>query len=117
MATQRRSFKVAEKIRMIVAEQLHRMPDPRFSLVTVTAATVGPDLRTAKIYWTVSGDKDRIEEVKEAFKVATGAFRKVLSKELEMKFVPEVKFFYDDTLDTSEEVERLLSKIRHQDDI
>jgi len=115
MATKRRSFKVAEKIRMIVADHLHRMADPGFSLVTITAATVGPDLRTAKIYWTVSGGKERIEEVTEAFKSTTGVFRKALSKDLETKFVPELKFFYDDTLDTSEEVERLLNKIRQQD--
>lgn len=91
--------------------QLSRTADPRFSLVTITSAFVSPDLRVARVYWTISGDAERRREVQEAFEAAAGLFRRSVGHELGLRFVPELKFFYDDTLDTCEEVERLFARI------
>lgn len=88
------------------------MADPRFFLVTITSVVVSPDLRNAKIYWMVTGGRDRAPEVEEAFESAHGHFRRLVGKELGVRFVPELKFFYDDTLDTAEEVERLFKRIQ-----
>jgi len=111
MTNQRRRYKVAEKIREIVAQEFVYTADPRLSLITITSVVVSPDLREAKIYWNVFGPKERIAEVKEAFKSAAGMFRKKLARGLKTKFVPRLSFFYDDTLDTCEEVEELFKKI------
>jgi len=112
MASKRRVFQVAEKVREAIAMQLSRIADPRFSLVTITSVMVSPDLRYAKVYWLVSGDEERVEQVEEAFASATGLFRRVIAHELGLRFVPELRFFYDDTLDACAEVERLMAKIR-----
>jgi ribosome-binding factor A len=117
MAVKRRVFQVGERIKEVVADQLLRTADPRFSLVTVTSVMVAPDLRNAKVYWvvsTVSGAdrKERIAEVQEAFENAEGLFRRVIGKELGIRFTPELRFYYDDTFDTVEEVERLMQKIK-----
>ncbi len=114
MAKQRRVFQVADKIRQVVASELNRMADPRFTLVTVTNVVVSPDLRNAKIYWVVSGGEERIEEVQDALKHAAPHFRRVLAKALQIRFVPEVRFYYDDTSDTIDEVERLLARVREE---
>jgi ribosome-binding factor A len=120
MSGQRRVFQVGERIKELVAEQLQRVADPRFSLVTITSVMVSPDLRNAKVYWVVSllGDADRderIAEVQEAFESAAGLFRKSISKQLGIRFTPELRFYYDDTLDTVENVERLMARIRPKD--
>jgi ribosome-binding factor A len=78
---------------------------------------VSPDLRVAKVYWVVSmlsgvDKEERIQEVEEAFASAEGMFRRLLAKQLGVRFVPELRFYYDDTLDTVEHVERLMSKIK-----
>ena len=114
MAGRRRIFQVAEKIREIVATELMRTADPRFSLVTVTSVMTSSDMRHAKVYWIVSGGKERIAEVAEAFDSAAGLFRRAIGAALGIRFVPEIKFFYDDTFDTSEEVERLLARVRNR---
>lgn len=111
MPNQRRVYRVAEKIRNVVALELNDMADPRFSMVTITSVVVSRDLGHAKVYWVVTGGKERIAEVEEAFRSAEGIFKRAIGKELGIRFVPEVKFFYDETLDTCEEVERLLSRI------
>lgn len=117
MAKKKRVFQVAERIKEIVAEVLTRTADPRFSLVTITSAYITPDLRQAKIYWVTSmadssKREERFAEVDEAFETAAGLFRRQIGKELGIKFVPALKFYYDDTLDTVEEVERLFQKAR-----
>lgn len=117
MAVKRRVFQVGERIKEVIAEQLMRTADPRFSLVTITSVMVTPDLRNAKVYWvvsTVSGvdRKERIAEVQEAFENAAGMFKRIMGKELGIRFTPEPRFYYDDTFDTVEEVERLMQKIK-----
>lgn len=117
MAGSRRVYQVGERIRELIANHLLHTADPRFTLVTITSVMVSPDLRSAKVYWVVSSlsgqDRaERISEVSEAFHSAEGLFRKMLGKPLGIRFVPELKFFYDDTLDTAENVERLIARIK-----
>jgi ribosome-binding factor A len=80
MAKQRRVHKIAEQIRNCIALQLQRVADPRFSLVTITSAVVSPDLRNAKVYWMVSGDAERRDDVSEAFANAAGLFRRAIAQ-------------------------------------
>lgn len=116
MVQKRRTFQVAEKIREILAQELNQVADPRFKLVTITSVKVSSDLRHARIYWVVTGGAQRVQEVTEAFKSAGGMFKRVLASELKIRFVPELVFFYDDTLDTCEEVERLMARINEGQD-
>ena len=115
MAKQRRVHRVAEKVRETVALELQRMADPRFSLVTITSVVASADLRNVKIYWMASGDAARRKEVEEAFQSAGGVFRRVIGRDLGIKFVPELHFYYDDTLDTDEEVRRLFERVHAHD--
>jgi len=117
MAGNRRVYQIAERIKELVAEHLLYTADPRFSLVTITSVMVSPDLRNAKVYWVVSflsgvDRQERIAEVNDAFETASGHFRKILAKQLGVRFVPDVRFYYDDTLDTAEHVEKLMERIK-----
>ena len=111
MARERRVYQVAEKIRMTIANQLLHAADPRFSLVTITSVVASRDLRHAKVYWVATEGRDRCAEIDEAFTAAAGMLKKVVGDALGIRFAPDLKFFYDDTLDTVEEVERLFAKI------
>ena len=112
MANQRRVFKIGERIQGLIAAELQRVADPRFFLVTITSVLVSPDMRSAKVYWTVNGDSaERRLEVEQAFEGARGLFRRAVSGELGIRFVPVLKFFYDDTLDVSAEVDKLFARI------
>jgi ribosome-binding factor A len=117
MAGNRRVYQVGERIKELVAEHLLYTADPRFSLVTITSVMVSPDLRNAKVYWVVSflsdtNREERIAEVDEAFNSALGHFRRVIAKQLGVRFVPDLRFYYDDTLDTAEHVEKLMQRIK-----
>ena len=108
----RREYKVAEKVKEIVATELLKTNDPRLNLVTISAVTCTPDLRLAKIYWVVSGTAATKSQVQQAFDDAASYFRRAVAASLNARFTPELRFYYDDTLDTVAEVEKLFEKIR-----
>jgi len=115
MAQKRRIYQIAEKIRNAVAMELLHAADPRFHMVTITSVVASSDLRQAKIYWVVSGEAERRGEVEKAFTSAAGMLKRVVGKDLGIKFIPDLKFFYDDTLDTTAQVERIFHEIQQQD--
>ena len=112
MANPRRTHRISERIQAVVANELIRMADPRFHLVTITSVQANPDLRLAKVYWMVHGDAEKQAETKDAFTGAAGHFRKLLAYELDLRFTPEVRFYYDDTFDEQERMERIFDSIR-----
>ena len=111
MATTRRTYRVAEMLREQMATKLLQLSDPRFYLVSITGSVISPDLRDAKIYWSVSGDDQRKLEVKKAFEAARGYLQASISKDLKLKCSPRIVFFYDNTLDVVDHVEVLLKKV------
>jgi ribosome-binding factor A len=114
MVSDRRTYRVAEKLRGIISRELIVIADPRFFLVTVTSVVVNQDLSEAKVYWSVTGGKERLQEVTEAFAASASILRKNISKPLGLRTVPRLRFFYDDTLDTMAEVGKLLAKVKEQ---
>ena len=115
MTGRRRVYRVAEKIRELIAGRLHHMADPRLQLVTITSVTISADLGEAKVYWNISGP-DRVEGAQAAFTAAGGYFRSYLAQELGLRIVPRLKFFYDDTLDTAQAVEKIFEKLSREDE-
>jgi ribosome-binding factor A len=93
---------------------LHKVQDPSFTLLTVTSVKVSPDLRQAKIYLSVY-DKEMREEVLEKVTEIKGLIRSQLAKKVQMRYVPELEFFIDDTIDYVEKMEGLFKKIHEND--
>lgn len=111
MANQRRMHRFAEKVRELLAKEILAAADERFQFVSITGVMVTNDLREAKVYWVVTDPQNRRALVEDAFEKAKGHFRSSLAKKLEARYTPMLKFFYDETLDASEEVERLIAEM------
>ena len=112
MASTRRTYRVAEKLRELLATKLLQLSDPRFNLVSITGSVISPDLRDAKIYWSVSGDEERKKEVTKAFIAAHGYLQASIARDLKLQFSPRLVFYYDNTLDVVDHVEGLLRKVK-----
>ena len=105
MTKKRRQYRVGEKLQTILAAELQRVADPRFSLVTISSVVMSSDLRYASVYWVATGGVERIAEVQEAFDGAVSRFRRSVADRLGTRFVPEIRFFYDDTMDAADHIE------------
>ena len=106
---------IKEEISLIFLYKLQgKLGTSSFGFVTVTSVKVSPDLKIAKIYVSVL-EKEKRESALEKIKSASGFIRSELASRIRIKFVPELKFFLDDTLDYVEKIEGLIKKI-HEDD-
>lgn len=116
MAKKRRTFRVGEQIQNVIASELIRMSDPRFYLVTISSVVTSKDLRHAKVYWYATGGADRVEDVSEAFQSAAGYLRLRISKDLGLRNSPQLRFFYDDTLDMQDAVFQMMERVHQTDE-
>jgi ribosome-binding factor A len=105
----RRVEKVSRRIVHILAELAERgLRDPRVAGVTFTAARVTPDLRHARVFFTViNGDP---AECAEGLARASAYLRRELARELALKYSPDLAFEYDETLDRAARIEDLLRR-------
>ena len=87
--------------------------DPRIGFVTVTRVSLGPDLRQARIFVGVLGTEKQRQASLVGLKQASGFMRRALGQRLRLRHTPELLFQYDEGLEASDRVARLLEEI-HQ---
>lgn len=115
MSTRRRQ-QVGDLIRDHVSEIIQReMRDPRLGFVTITRVEVSPDIRMANISASVYGSDEEQRDALVALTRATGFIRRELGERLEMRFVPELRFRLDRSMQHAENVARLLNQIEDED--
>ena len=90
---------------------LRELRDPRIGFVTITGASVSPDLRTARVFVSVLGAPEIREDSLRALNSAAGFLRRGLFKRLRLRYSPVLEFVLDDSLDRGERIERLLNDI------
>ena len=116
MADSARARRLAKRIVAIVATELqHQVKDPRLAMVTVTAATVTPDLREATIFYTVYGDEGEITGTAAALTSATGVLRSAVGQQTGIKFTPTLAFKLDTVPENAYRINELLEAARSAD--
>ena len=110
--TQRLGLQIQHEISLILSRNLK---DPRIGFVTVTGVELSPDLRHAKIFVSVMGGDAEKRESLDTLNHAAGWIRHELGQRIRMKFLPEVVFRPDTSLEYGERIDRLLDEI-HGDD-
>jgi len=84
-------------------------------LITITYVDVSPDLRNAKFY-IVPSDTNKIEIIIESFNESKKIIRKKIADKVKLKYVPEISFFFDDTINEIKRLDELFSSQKVQDD-
>ena len=115
--TKPRYAKVAEQIKVVVAQMLERrIKDPRLGFVTVTDVRITGDGHEATIFYTVLGDADARTESAMALHSATGLLRSTVGKQLGMKFTPTLTFVLDGVQEEAAHLEDVLARARAIDE-
>lgn len=108
-----RQQKIARLLQRDIAEIVQKeMADAtRGSLVTITMVRVSPDLAYAKVYVSIF-PFERSSSILEAIKEQNWLIRKMLGARIrnQLKIVPELEFFLDDSLEYIDNIDNLLNK-------
>ena len=115
MPEAKRTDRVGEEFREILAEEIPKLKDPRVGFVTVTAVDVAPDLRRALVYYTVMGEEGERKATRAALRSASGHLRRIIGREVRLRFLPELEFREDESLAHADRVDQLLKKIKEDD--
>jgi len=111
-----RARKLADRIRVVVAETLERrIKDPRLGFVTITDTRVTGDLREATVFYTVYGDETERAATAAALESAKGVLRTEVGRQTGVRFTPSLAFVADAIPDTARQLDDLLIRARQQD--
>ena len=118
MADAARAARLADRIKVIVAQALERrIKDPRVGFVTVTDARVTNDLQHATIYYTVMApDAESKAAAEEVLGANRGTLRHEMGRQLNIRLTPTLEFVADEIPEQAEQLEDVLRKAREQDE-
>ena len=88
---------------------------PDLGFITVMNIEVSRDLRHAKAYVSIMGSELQKRQSLQGLLKSKGFIQKELGHRLAMKFIPELKFIIDESLDHSMHIDEVLKKIKQQD--
>ena len=113
----KRSEKVAEAIHEMVSELLIKgLKDPRIGFVTITGVKVTDDLHLATVFFTVIGSEEERRATEKGLNSARGFIRKEMGRNLRMRYIPDIVFKYDESVEYGSRIESLLREIDVKDE-
>lgn len=115
--TFKRSERISDQMKQEIADILMRkIKDPRIGFVTVTDVEVADDLRNAKVFVSVYGGDEEKKASLQGLKSAEPFIRSELGKRMRMRFIPEILFRFDATVERGAHIMELLRSIEEQKD-
>ena len=86
--------------------------DERIKFVTITKVNLTNDLSIATVLYTVFGNENQVNSSIDALNDAKGFIKTILSKKLEVRKIPELKFKYDESFEHGNKIEEILRNLK-----
>jgi ribosome-binding factor A len=104
-----RASRLADQIYRLVSTICYtELSDPRLEGIQITQVRMTKDLRTARVYFHIfDADPARVELIARVLRQARGIFKRAIGEEVQLKYMPELEFFYDETADVKEHIDEL----------
>ena len=116
MSDPARARKLADRIKVVVAETLERrVKDPRLGFVTITDARVTNDLQHATVFYTVFGDETEKASTAAALNSARGVIRSEVGRRTGVRLTPTVEFVADAVPENAAHIDDLLRRAAERD--
>ena len=111
-----RPLRVAELVKRELAVLIPRtLDDPRTHQATITYVDVSPDLKAARVYFTLLAGEAAAEPVLTAFKRAAGHLRHELAARVALRIIPELRFYFDASVERGDRLARLIDRALKED--
>lgn len=107
-------YLIREEISEII---MKRLKDPRVGFVTITQVEVTRDLRRAKVYVSVMGSEEEKISSLDGLRSAKSFIKRELGKRIRLKFMPELDFVYDGSMEHAFRIESILKELREKGEL
>jgi ribosome-binding factor A len=116
MADPARAKKIADRIKVLVAETLeYRVKDERLGFITITDVRVTGDLQNASVFYTVFGGEAERAETAAALESAKGKLRSAVGRGIGIRLTPTLEFIPDALPEGAAHMEDLLVSAKQHD--
>ncbi len=116
MPNQHRQEKLGELIQAELSDLLRtRVKDPRIGFASITRVEVSGDLRHAKVFISIMGTDEEKSATMKGLKNATGFLRHELATRLVIRYMPEIAFKLDTSIEEGARILNLISQVEEED--
>jgi len=114
--TYQRVDRISEEIKKEVSRIIREeVKDPRIAHMTsITQVEVTRDLRYAKIYVSILGSDEQKNHTMEGLNRASGYIRKQLGRQIKIRYIPELQFILDNSIEYSIEISKKIDEIKKE---
>ncbi len=106
-----RKDRVGELIREVISDLIVRkIKDPRVQGVTITEVRMAGDLKSAAVYFGCLTD-GKHDVHAEGLEAASGFIRREIRREVDLKYIPQLTFFYDTSFDNFSRINKILKDL------
>ena len=113
MLAGKRAVRVGDQILRVMADLLMtKVKDPRTQGITITGIEMSNDLKHGKVYFSVLGDQEEIGRAQAGLDSAKGYIKREIGSRIKLRYVPDIIFEHDPSLETGDRMEKLFKKIR-----
>lgn len=117
MPHQHRQEKLGELIAAELSELLrNRVKDPRVGFASITRVEVSGDLRHAKVFVSVMGTPEEQAETMKGLRNATGYLRHELAERITLRYMPEINFRLDTSIEEGARILDLIRQVEEEDE-
>lgn len=100
---------IRSELASLIAREVH---DPGVGFLTLTRVKVTPDLQIARVFYTSLGDDKAQRETARALRRAAPFLRRQLGQRIRLRRVPELEFFYDESIAQHDRIEQILQDLK-----
>ena len=113
MPSELRLMRIADRIKQEISEMLvtGQINDPRLESLYITDVTVDREFSFANIYISALGGEAVSQEILDGLEHASGYLRSTLSKRIQLRSFPKLRFHWDETPERADRIERLIDSV------
>ena len=117
MSTHSRPERVGQEIQAAIGQIITRgeLRDPRIGFITITGVKVSPDLRVARVFYSMIGSEKEREETQKGLDAAKGYVRREVTSAVTLRVSPEIFFSFDESVGEGDKIDRLLREVRQKE--
>ena len=110
-----RIARVAEQLRQKLGQLITtRLKDPRIGFVTLTHVEVAPDLKQARVFFSLIGTEKERKSTSIALNWSRGFLQREIARLLTLRFTPKLEFIFDTAIQESIHLDEILQKIHEE---
>lgn len=108
-----RTQRIGEQIQRELADIIRReINKPGLGMITVSGVYVSPDLKYARVYITVLGNNEGVEQIVQYLNKMARRLRHYLSQRLTTRTTPSLRFIYDSSIEYGNNLSALIDSVQ-----